>query len=249
MLFCVETLGDFLLFPFQLRMLEWAQAHCVHTWKKDLEFNSRQTWPLCSWALLAWVNPLLLLLHPAHPWLLQTSVLGHRAQSRSLTKFCLSLRRALKAPVAVVCVGWDVTRPLWPCQVSQEPCGEEEGPALCWVLLLRVPPDIRYGEWALLGKLLQFLADHVCLFKIYLHLARVQLGASKLMTGRAVPGIGGGLDGLWWFPRLGGVNWVLSQEMPGPNPASSAAPDLHTSPFLHGLIKNFSTINLKYYFL
>lgn len=37
--------------------------------------------------------------------------------------------------------------------------------------------------------------------------------------------------------------------MPGPNSASSAAPDLHALPFLRGLIMNVSTINLKYYFL
>lgn len=38
-LFCVETLGDVLLFHLQLGVLEWAKAHGVHTWKKDLEFN------------------------------------------------------------------------------------------------------------------------------------------------------------------------------------------------------------------
>lgn len=44
-MFCVETLGDFLLIHLQLRMLEWTEAHRVHTWKKDLEFNFRHCVP------------------------------------------------------------------------------------------------------------------------------------------------------------------------------------------------------------
>lgn len=67
------------------------------------------------------------------------------------------------------------------------------------------PPDIGYREWTSLGTLLQF---YLTTLPFQDWFASCVCAAWGFQTDgwEICPGIAGGLDGLWCFLRLGGVN-------------------------------------------